>query len=130
MPLQLFTADWECGQGDSRKLQQVSGGPVVVANSELLHILGQTQSKIHLAGIGIEPTHNVLVTGDASQDCLLGADFLTSHGFVIDLQCFARGSCQHHCSLAWLVYIRTVCLQGVCWEHCDSQGWRGKNVVR
>ena len=57
----------------SRKLQQVSGGPVVVANGEPLHILRQTQSKIHLAGI--EFTHNVLVTGDVSQDCLLGADF-------------------------------------------------------
>ena len=75
---------WERGQGDARKLQQVSGGPVVVANGEPLHILGQTQSKIHLAGI--EFAHNVLITGDVSQDCLLGADFLTSHGFVIDLQ--------------------------------------------
>ena len=75
---------WERGQGDVRKLQQVSGGPVVVANGEPLHILGQTQSKIHLAGI--EFAHNVLITGDVSQDCLLGADFLTSHGFVIDLQ--------------------------------------------
>ena len=75
---------WERGGGDSRKLHQVSGGPVVVANGEPLHILGQTQSKIHLAGI--EFSHNVLVTGDVSQDCLLGADFLTSHGFVIDLQ--------------------------------------------
>ena len=74
----------ECGQGDSRKLLQVSGGPVVVANDKPLHILRQTQSKIHLPGIRF--IHNVLVTWDVSQDCLLGADFLTSHGFVVDLK--------------------------------------------
>ena len=56
----------------------------MVANGEPLQILGQAESHIHLAGGDF--THNVLVTGDVSQDCLLGADFLASHGFVIDLQ--------------------------------------------
>ena len=75
---------WERGQAGSSKLRPVAGGPVVVANGEPLQILGQAQSHIHLAGGDF--THNVLVTGDVSQDCLLGADFLASHGFVIDLQ--------------------------------------------
>ena len=70
---------WERG-----KLRPVAGGPVVVANGEPLQILGQAESHIHLAGGDF--THNVLGTGDVSQDCLLGADFLASHGFVIDLQ--------------------------------------------
>ena len=34
---------------------------------------------------GEEYTHDVLVADDVSQDCLLGADFLASHKFVIDL---------------------------------------------
>ena len=104
---------WERGQGDSRKQQQVSGGPVVVANGEPLHILGQTQSKIHLAGI--EFTHIVLVTGDVSQDCLLGAGFLTSHGFVIDLQSqvLHHGQRQHHCCCS-AASVRQHCLFARC----------------
>ena len=55
-----------------------------MANGDPLQILGQTQSHIHLAGTDF--THNVLVSGNVTQDCLLGADFLAAHGFVIDLQ--------------------------------------------
>ena len=55
---------WEHGQVGSGKLQPVEGG--------------------HLAGTDF--THNVLVSGNVTQDCLLGADFLAAHGFVIDLQ--------------------------------------------
>ena len=50
-----------------------------MANGNPLQMLGQTQSHIHLA-------RNVLVSGNVTQDCLLGADFLAAHGFVIDLQ--------------------------------------------
>jgi len=75
---------WERGQVGSGKLQPVEGGPIVVANGDPLQILGQTQSHIHLAGTDF--THNVLVSGNVTQDCLLGADFLAAHGFVIDLQ--------------------------------------------
>ena len=64
-------------------MQQAAGGPIVVANGESLSILGQTTSRIHVAGK--EYTHDVLVADDVSQDCLLGADFLASHEFVIDL---------------------------------------------
>ena len=55
----------------------------MVANGESLSILGQTTSCIQVAGE--EYTHDVLVADDVSQDCLLGADFLASHKFVIDL---------------------------------------------
>ena len=77
---------WERGRGAAghrSTLQQASGGPIVVANGESLSILGQTTSRIHVAGE--EYTHDVLVADDVSQDCLLGADFLASHQFVIDL---------------------------------------------
>ena len=55
----------------------------MVANGDSLSILGQTTSRIQVAGE--EYTHDVLVADDVSQDCLLGADFLASHEFVIDL---------------------------------------------
>ena len=77
---------WERGRGAAghrSTLQQAAGGPIVVANGESLSILGQTTSRIHVAGE--EYTHDVLVADDVSQDCLLGADFLASHQFVIDL---------------------------------------------
>ena len=64
-------------------LQQAAGGPIVVANGKSLSILGQMTSRIQVAGE--EYTHDVLVADDVSQDCLLGADFLASHEFVIDL---------------------------------------------
>ena len=55
----------------------------MVANGESLSILGQTTSRIQVAGE--EYTHDVMVADDVSQDCLLGADFLASHEFVTDV---------------------------------------------
>jgi len=71
---------WE--QGQASTLQKVDGGPIVAANGQSLSILGQVKSHILLAGG--EFIHDVLVADDVSQDCLLGADFLTAHGFIID----------------------------------------------
>lgn len=49
-----------------------------------LTILGESKSRIQLAGG--EFVHNILVTEDIRQDCLLGADFLVLHGVVLDLK--------------------------------------------
>jgi len=68
---------WE--QGRASTLQKVDGGPIVAANGQSLSILGQVKSHILLAGG--EFIHDVLVA-DVSQDCLLGADFLTAHGLI------------------------------------------------
>ena len=77
---------WERGRGirRSRKLQQLTGGPVVAANGEPLSIMGQTRSRILLADKEFD--QEVLVADNVSQDCLLGADFLETHGFTIDLR--------------------------------------------
>lgn len=79
---------WERGKamGHSRKLHQLIGRPVVAANREPLSILGQSKSKISLGGE--EFTQEVLIADDISQDCLLVADFLQTHGFTIDLKTY------------------------------------------
>lgn len=71
------------GQRKFRKLQQITGSPVVTANGEPLSIIGQTRSKISLASKEFD--HEILVSNDVSQDCLLGADFLSAHGFTLDI---------------------------------------------
>ena len=53
-----------CGYETSELQQASSGGPIVVAKVEPLQ-------RLELF------THNVLVTVDVSQDCLLGVDVLT-----------------------------------------------------
>ena len=65
-----------------RSLQKVNR-PVMTANGEPLTILGQTEIRIVIAGK--EFFHQVLIARDITQECILGADFLITHGFVIDL---------------------------------------------
>ena len=70
-------------------------GPVVTANGEPLSILDQTRCKISLAGTDF--IYEVLVANDVSQDCLLGANFSSAHGFTIELKnymCYLAGQCQ------------------------------------
>lgn len=84
---------WE--QGQASTLQKVDGGPIVAANGQSLFILGQVKSHLLLAGG--EFIYDVLVADDVSQDCLLSADFLTAHGFIIDFnsRMLCKGTCQH-----------------------------------
>ena len=65
-------------------LREISSGPVVAANGQPLRILGVIRSTFSVAGT--EFSHDALVTEDVSQDCLLGADFLLSREFVVDLK--------------------------------------------
>ena len=65
-----------------QNLQKVNR-PVIAANGEPLSILGQAEVCLEIAGR--EFLHQVLIAGDITQECILGADFLTTHGFVIDL---------------------------------------------
>ena len=76
---------WERGEvaRHGGVLQPPASGPVVTANGEPLTILGQTSSRIQVAGQDLP--HNILVSSDVSQDCLLGADFLLAYGFVVDM---------------------------------------------
>jgi len=78
--LRLFIA----GYGNVDKLVPENCSQLREDQLSWLQILGQTQSHIHLAGTDF--TYNVLVSGNVTQDCLLGADVLAAHGFVIDLQ--------------------------------------------
>ena len=68
----------------SRKIQQLTGGPVIAANKEPLTIMYQTRSRISVAGEDF--TLEILVVDGVSQDCLLSADFLSTHGFTVDLK--------------------------------------------
>ena len=65
-----------------QSLQKVNR-PVIAANGEPLSILGRTEIRIVIAGK--EFLHQVLIARDITQECILGADFLITHGFVIDL---------------------------------------------
>ncbi len=69
--------------GGADTLTQPSA-PVVAANGQPLQALGTSNVKISLAGR--EMAQTVLVTEDISHDCLLEADFLASHGSIIDLK--------------------------------------------
>ena len=75
---------FEGSRGPGGGLQEISGSPVVAANGQPLQILGVFRSSFNVAGT--EFSHDALVTEDMSQDCLLGADFLLSHNFVVDLK--------------------------------------------
>ena len=57
--------------------------PVVSANGEPLTIEGQCVARFTLGGLTV--SHNVLIAGGISQECLLGADFLVKHKGVIEL---------------------------------------------
>ena len=103
---------WEQGQSSqkvSHKLQQLTGGPDVTANGEALSILCQTRCKISLAGTDF--IHGVLVANDVSQDCLLGADFLSTHGFTIDLKLHVLSSGSMSTSLLQAQTMSTSCCQ-------------------
>ena len=58
--------------------------PIVVANSELLDLLGRISVLLTVGGV--QQDHPVLIARQLTQDCLLGADFLLKHHYVLDLQ--------------------------------------------
>ena len=103
---------WEqeqLSQNFSHKLQQLTGGLVVTAKGEPLSILGQTRCKISL--VRTDFIHGVLVANDVSQDCLLGADFLSTHGFTIDLKLHVLSSGSMSTSLLQAQTMSTSCCQ-------------------
>ena len=57
---------------------------VVAANGEQLRLLGQTEVRLHVGGLQV--FYNVLVAKGLTQECLLGADFLSQHGCIVDLR--------------------------------------------
>ena len=56
---------------------------VVVANGETLDVLGQMELVIELGGL--VKKHMVLVARQLTHVCLLGAEFLCQHNYIIDL---------------------------------------------
>ena len=56
--------------------------PVLAANGESLSIKGHTLASISIAGCTVR--HRVLVSSNASQECLLRADFLASHDCIVN----------------------------------------------
>ena len=57
---------------------------VVSANGQPLEVLGTCRLRIRLGGI--HAVHSVLVASDITQECLVGVDFLSKHGCVIDFE--------------------------------------------
>ena len=57
--------------------------PVVAANGEELEVVGLGEVTLRVGGL--QTVHTVLVTRGVTQECLLGADFLSCHHCVVDL---------------------------------------------
>ena len=57
---------------------------LVTANGQEMELAGQGEEEMKIGDLTIR--HVVLVTETLTHDCLLGADFLTAHGCVVDLQ--------------------------------------------
>jgi len=57
--------------------------PVIAANGDELEVLGLGDVTLQVGGL--ETTHTVLVARGVTQECLLGADFLSRHHCVVDL---------------------------------------------
>lgn len=57
--------------------------PVVAANGQELDLLGRSEVVVSIGGLSGK--HSVLVAS-LTQECLLGADFLSKHGCVVDLR--------------------------------------------
>ena len=56
---------------------------VVTASGEKLKLLGETNVKVTIGGVS--GYHLVLVAQQLTQECLLGTDFLSQYGCVVDL---------------------------------------------
>ena len=121
----------EGSQDAGGELLESSGGSVVTANGQPLRILGVIRSSFSVAGT--EFRHDALVTEEVSQDCLLGADFLLSHGFVVDL----KDKMLHKESLSTLliqlssqafrVCLRRLSSQQYCCESCGGKTVLGRS---
>ena len=57
---------------------------VVTASGEKLKLLGETNVKVSIGGVS--GYHLVLVAQQLTQECLLGTDFLSQYGCVVDLR--------------------------------------------
>ena len=73
----------EAVSGRQRRLDATTQ-PVVAANGERLQLLGQCPVSLQVGGLHV--SHTVLVARGVTQECLLGADFLSRHGCVVDLR--------------------------------------------
>ena len=73
----------EAVSGRQRRLDTATQ-PVVAANGEELQLLGQSPVSLQVGGLCV--SHTVLVARGVTQECLLGADFLSRHGCVVDLR--------------------------------------------
>ena len=76
---------WREAAGDGDQLSlEATAHSVVAANGEQLRLLGQTKVRLHVGGLQV--FYNVLVAKGLTQECLLGADFLSQHGCIVDLR--------------------------------------------
>ena len=73
----------EAVSGLQRRLETATQ-PVVAANGEELQLVGQSPVSLQVGGLRV--SHTVLVARGVTQECLLGADFLSRHGCVVDLR--------------------------------------------
>ena len=100
---------WENGRKGASAHLRPSSEPVVVANGEPLKILGVAVVVIRVAETDF--THEVLVTDQVLQDCLLGADFLIANSFVID---FKAGVLRRDARTAPLTHMENRPTRSVC----------------
>ena len=72
---------------------------VVTTNGEKLGLVGQCALVIKVGGLSV--VHMVFIATSLTQECLLGADFLSQYGCVLDMQqkvLYAGGQQVHMCT--------------------------------
>ena len=75
---------WKESQQEERGPLTPPFCPVVAANGQELDLLGRSEVMVSVGGLS--ESHSVLVAKGLTQECLLGADFLSKHGCVVDLK--------------------------------------------
>ena len=75
----------EGSRGTGEGLQEISGGPVVVANGQPLQVLGVIRSNFNVAGT--EFSHDTLVTEDVSLDPAVITDVQSLPGLSSQQRC-------------------------------------------
>ena len=80
----LHANAWKSSNSSNSTSLREPARPVVAANSENLALLGEATVSEQIGKTCVQ--HPVLVADNLMQECLLGADFLTKQGCVVDLQ--------------------------------------------
>ena len=80
----LHANAWKLSNSSNSTSLREPERPVIAANGENLALLGKATVSVQIGKTCVQ--HLVLVADNLMQECLLGADFLTNKGCIVDLQ--------------------------------------------